>query len=694
MTKSIPTKNLLIEIGCEDLPAKPLKKIEAAFQNEMVKALKLAELTFKDIKAFITPRRLALLITELSTQQPSKLVIKRGPAKSAAYDEKGKPTKAALGFAESCGVTIDALSLQETDKGVWLCFQQQTEGLTAEKLIPTILTDVLQQLPLGRRMRWGNHDYTFSRPIHWILLLLGNKAIHAEIAGVKTGNLTYGHRFHHPNAFEIMNPIEYEQILLNKGFVISDFERRQHAIKTQLKEVAAKHHAEVNLNQDLLEEVTGLVERPVVLFGSFDKSFLQVPAEALISAMETHQKCFTLFDKNHGLLPHFLITSNIESKHPKTVINGNEWVIRARLADAAFFYETDKKTSLQDRREGLKHVRFQKGLGSLFDKSERIAKLAKHIATEIHADPIATERAAHLCKTDLLTQMVGEFPELQGIMGRYYAANDGESESVARTIEEHYYPRFAQDILPSSKEGAALAIADRIDSLVGLFSLGKRPTGDKDPFSIRRLSITLLRILVEKTIDLDLKSALNKAKALYKHSLPNSNAIPEVLDFCFERFTAWYQEQGVPPRVFDAVFAKNLTNPLDFDQRIQAVKQFIELPESESLAAANKRVHNILVKSDVVFSTEPTVDTALLTETPEKNLWKILSHKEKELAPLLKTKQYTEALKRLASLREPIDQFFSDVMVMVEDQKIRKNRINLLHRLRTLFLGIADISLL
>jgi glycyl-tRNA synthetase beta chain len=691
------TGDLLIEIGCEELPPKNLKKIQTAFVEQFTKALQTVDLAFENIEGFVTPRRLAIRINKLSLQQPVRNISKRGPAKNAAFDAAGKPTKAALGFAESCGVSMDAISLQERDKGAWLVFEKNEPGKTAAELMPDLLAETLNTLPMGRRMRWGARTDAFLRPIQWIVLLLDHKVIPAEIFGVKTGNVTYGHRFHHPEALSLSNPQEYESLLLNKGHVIADFDQRREKILTEMTHISSEKKFHAMIEPELLDEVAGLVEWPVVLLGSFDKTFLETPKEALITSMQTHQRCFPVEDQHKKLLPHFLLVSNISSKNPTEVITGNERVIAARLADAVFYYRIDKKIPLHERLIDLKQVRFQKGLGSLWDKSLRIAKLATYIAPHIKADPIYTERAGLLCKTDLLTQMVGEFPELQGVMGRYYALHDSETDAVAIAIEDHHHPRFAQDTLPITPEGAALALADRLDSLIGIFGLGNRPTGDKDPFGLRRQALGILRLLVEKKYDCDLKDLLMVAQEQYAHqniALSNTDVIPQVLDFCFDRFRAMYQDQGINPRVFEAVFAKRPTNPFDFDRHMQAVNHFITLPEAESLAAANKRVHNILAKCDPDTLKEMAVQDSLLKEPAEKTLWQQLSTKEEEIAPLLKTANYTEALKHLATLREPIDQFFTDVMVMVDDLILRNNRLRLLNRLRILFLEIADISLL
>lgn len=689
------TQDLLIELGCEELPAKHLKKWQAAWIAEIEKELEVAHLDFVDIQGFITPRRMALLITDLSTQQPSQLITRKGPSKQAAFDSNGNPTKAAIGFAESVGTSVDKLSFHEEGKGSWLVYQQQTEGKKAKELLPAILEKSLSQLPMGKRMRWGDSEETFSRPIHWIVLLLDHEAIHTTLFGIKSSNVTYGHRFLAPAPITIPTPKDYEALLL-KAYVVADFEKRQEKIIKEMEVLEKEHRLIRFIDLHLLDEVTGLIEWPAVLWGSFDPAFLKIPNEALMSSMQVHQKCFPVFDET-GLLPHFLIVSNIQSKNKAAVIEGNECVMKARLADAAFYDEIDKQQTLLHRREALKHVRYQQNLGTLWDKTERLSKLAKSIAKTINADPDHSARAALLCKSDLLTQMVGEFPELQGIMGYYYAKHDQESNDVARAIFYHYYPRVANDALPATPEATAVALADRLDTLAGLFALGHQPTGDKDPFALRRQALGMMRILIEKEIDLDLNDFLREAMNGYADLLPKSKVhkTQPILEFCFERLKTWYHDQGVTAKVFAAVYdTEKTTNPLDFDYRIQAVTDFATLPEAESLAAANKRVYNILSKNEMLLSLDLTLDKKLLLENSEKNLAQSLLQKETETDDFLKVKAYTKALKNLATLKDAIDLFFTEVMVMVDDEKIRDNRLKLLQRLRNLFLKIADISLL
>lgn len=698
-------QDLLIEIGTEELPPKNLKKLRDEFVDNIQAGLKQAELKFKEIKGFATPRRLAVLVSELEAKQPDRMLTKKGPAKQAAFDVDNNPTKAALGFAESCGVDFKALTLQENPKGAFLVYEYQETGKTTEEIVPAILKKALDGLPIAKRMRWGSSDETFVRPVHWILLLFGENTVPCRLFGIHSGKETRGHRYHHPENIAVSRPRDYEAILL-KAKVVADFEKRHENIQNQIQKAIKERQCDAILDKDLLLEVTGLVEWPVVLIGEFDANFLMVPREALISAMEVHQRCFPMIDNEKKLLPSFIVVSNIESIDPKCVVRGNESVMKARLSDAAFHFDMDKKIPLQQRGSQLKNVVFQAGLGSLWDKSERLATLAKVIAQHIDCDPKQAEKASHLSKTDLLTQMVGEFPELQGIMGKYYALHDGESETVAFAIEEHYHPRFAADSLPASLVGTAVALADRIDSLVGIFGIGKKPTGDKDPFALRRQALGVIRMMVEKELDLDLQLLFFASKETYGSLLKEKkekkeekeekeeSVISTLLDFCFERFRAWYQEQNIPVRVFEAVLAKRPTKPYDFHCRLQAVHAFLQLPEAESLAAANKRVQNILTKSEVTIPEEATFDGTLLNEPAEKELANLVLQKQKEIAPLIKSTQYTEALKSLATLKDPVDRFFNEVMVMVEDVKLRNNRIKLLNALRALFLEIADISLL
>jgi len=689
------SNDLLIEIGTEELPARGLDALSQAFTQRIASGLEKAELSFTQIKSFCSPRRLAVLIYELTPFQPDRVNTKRGPAKTQAYDASGAPTEILKRFAEASGVGVDQLTLHETPKGAWIVLEQKETGKTAEALIPNIVREALQTLPLPKRMRWNSSDESFIRPVHWVVLMLANKVLPATYFNIPSDSKTRGHRFHCLPPITIDSPQQYEALLHSPGFVVADFQKRKTDIRNQLLQAASKQNAIPILEEDLLEEVTGLVEWPVVMLGKFSAEFLELPREVLITSMQVHQKCFAVEDtKTKKLLPYFLITSNIASIDPTCVIHGNECVMSARLSDAAFYKVFDQKISLRDRRENLKQVIFQQGLGSLWDKCLRISELSAHIAPLIHANPTDTQRASQLCKTDLLTQMVKEFPELQGVMGKYYALHDKESEAVAIAIEEHYHPRFAEDSLPTTPEGIALALADRIDTLVGLFGLGKRATGDKDPFALRRQALGVLRILIEKHLDLDLLQLLKFTQQQYSQqnvTLPSPGFIEALMDFCYERLRAWTTESNISSRVFDAVLENRPTSPDDFNRRLLAVNSFRMMPEAESLAQANKRVKNILAKTEPLTG---EVEIKLIKEAAEKSLLAALINKEAEIAPFMQQKQYENALRSLAELKVPVDAFFDQVMVMVDDAPLRNNRLKLLNRLRALFLEIADISVL
>lgn len=685
------TKNFLLEIGTEELPAKNLAALSQALANNIQQGLKKADVAFGETEIFATPRRLAVLIHDVTIKQKSQLIERKGPAVAAAFDASGKPTPACEGFARSVGVAVEKLKRQKTDKGEILFYSLQQAGQLTKKLLPEILTDAVAKLPIPRPMRWGAKKAQFIRPVHWAVMLFGTDVIKAEILGVVSGRTTYGHRFLAPKAITIKEPHEYLK-KLTAAKVIPNFTERQENIRQQLKNIA-KHKGDVVIDENLLHEVTGLVEWPVALLADFEKNFLEVPQEALISSMKHHQKCFPVVDKNNNLLPHFITISNIESKEPKRVIAGNERVMRARLSDASFFYHSDLKHSLESRLDKLKSVVFQAKLGSLFDKSVRIAELANYIGNNIDADASIAERAAVLAKTDLLSEMVGEFPELQGTMGYYYAKQDNLDKNIALAIKEQYLPRFAGDELPKTKEGAAVAIADRADTLIGIFGINQAPTGEKDPYGLRRAALGLLRIIIEKQLPLDLKEVLQKAADLYQVKLPNDKVVGEAFNFVMERLRAWYAEQNISGDVFNAVMIRQPTQPLDFHHRLLAVQHFCKLPEAQSLTAGNKRVSNILKKEDQV-SIHSKIDPSLLVEKEEHALADIMIQKSKHVEQLCQRGEYDKALIDLATLQKPIDAFFDKVLVMADDPKIRLNRLALLSNLRNLFLLIADISVL
>ncbi len=672
-------QDFLLEIGTEELPPKALVKLSEALAQEITIGLSKANVAHGEVKTYATPRRLAVLVTQLEASQPDQINERRGPAMQAAYDKEGKPTKAALGFAASCNTTIDKISTLSNDKGSWLFYEQQFPGQPVTKLLPEIVTQALKKLPIPRPMHWGNYDFEFIRPIHWVVMLYGKNIIKTTIFGLESANKTYGHRFHHPESIVLSEPNDYEKALTAAN-VIPDFSKRKAKIRQQILKLAQY----AVIDEDLLNEVTALVEWPVALMGKFAPRFLKLPPEVLITSMKKHQKCFPVYDQDHKLLPNFITISNIKSRKPQQVIAGNERVINARLTDAEFFYHNDLKMPLEHYLEQLKNIIFQNQLGSVYDKTMRITKLATYIAAETKTDIEQTKRAATLAKTDLLTSMVGEFPNLQGTMGYYYAKHFKEPTNVALALKEQYLPRFANDTLPETKVGAAVAIADRIDTIVGIFGINQAPTGAKDPFGLRRAALGILRIIIEKQLDLDLAELLTKAISNYDLQIDSN----KILEFLFERLRSYYLEQGITPQVFAAVLANKPTKPLDFAKRIEAVTAFQLLPEAAALAAANKRVSNILKKiSEETYSGQPK--SSLFAEPAEYELFDLIQAKEKSS----KNKNYTEMLLDLAELKQPIDNFFDTVMVMTDDLKLCHNRLKLLHQLRLLFLQVADISL-
>ncbi len=682
--------DLLIEIGTEELPPKALAKLSRAFEQGIHKGLQDASLAPGSIKRFATPRRLALLLTQVPAAQKDQETLKRGPALEAAFGEDGCPTKAAQGFARSCGVEVEALEKLETDKGTWLVYKLFEKGRTLQALLPDIVRKALAGLPIPKRMRWGSSSVEFVRPVHWVVLLYGDAVIKANILGVDADRYTRGHRFHHPEPIYISEPAAYAPLLETEGHVLADHAARCSAIKAQVIEQAKLINGNAVIDDDLLDEVTALVEWPVALSGMFDKTFLDVPTEALISSMQDHQKYFPVKDDQGKLLPHFITVANIESSDLNQVRTGNERVIRPRLADAKFFWDQDLKQKLADRADGLRNMVFQKKLGTLYDKQQRLAKLATGISGEIGGNPVWAQRAAELCKCDLLSQMVYEFPELQGVMGRYYAQHDGEPDEIAQAIEEHYWPAYAGDKLPATKTGQALALADRIDTLTGIFAIGQQPTGAKDPFGLRRSALGVVRILIEQEIDLDLEILINKAAINLDSTLKSDNVVPAVFDYIMERLRAYYSEQGVAIDQFEAVLARRPTRPLDFHHRIEACKSFHEMPEAISLAAANKRIRNILRKAKDPIPEH--YERSRLQEAPELQLADTLDNMTQQVTPLFDKGDYNAALKKLAALRDPVDDFFDQVMVMADDKDLRINRLALLQSMNNLFLRVADFS--
>ncbi len=684
------TRDLLIEIGTEELPPKALSNLALAFEQGIRAGLEQAGLASDAIRRFATPRRLAVVVDKLPVRQTDRRLERRGPALSAAFGPDWTPTKAAEGFARSCGVSVADLQKQETDKGAWLVHVSVEPGAATAELIPGIVLAALAGLPIPKRMRWGDRDDEFVRPVHWVVLLFGDEIIPATIMGVQTGRETRGHRFHCPQPIRVASPADYARQLASEGKVIADFAERRAAVRAQAEAIAAELRGVAVIKPELLDEVTALVEWPVALAGNFERRFLDVPAEALVSTMQDNQRYFPVVDERGRLLPHFITIANLESHDPAQVRAGNERVIRPRFSDAEFFWNQDRKQPLAARMESLKHVVFQQRLGTLASKSERVAALARFIAGHGHGNPDWAERAARLAKCDLLTQMVQEFPELQGIMGRYYALRDQEAPEVAQALEEHYLPRFAGDRLPAIATGRIVALADRLDTLAGIFAIGQGPSGAKDPFALRRAALGVLRILIEGQLDLDLLTLLERAAAGFEPAIRAGHAVETVFEFVMDRLRGYYLDQGVRPDTFEAVLDCRPTRPLDFDQRVRAVGAFRELPEAASLAAANKRIRNILRKVETVLPFEVRPD--LLVEEAEQTLAGRLVELSSEVIPLMEAGLYGDALNRLAGLREPVDAFFDRVLVMAEDPASRDNRLALLNELGSLFLRVADFS--
>lgn len=686
------TKNFLAEIGTEELPPKALKKLAVAFKDNVEQELTQAGLAFDAVEWFASPRRLAVKVLGLAEAQPSKEVEKRGPAVAAAFDAEGKPTKAAEGWARGCGISVDQAERLVTDKGEWLVHRAVIEGQPTKNLLLGIISNALAKLPIPKTMRWGDKSEQFVRPVHTVTLLFGDELIEGDILGVASGRTIRGHRFLGEQEFTIENAEQYPEILEKKGSVIADFEQRKTIIRQDAEKAAAKIGGVADIEDDLLDEVTSLVEFPVVMTAKFEERFLAVPAEALVYTMKGDQKYFPIYDQNGKLLPNFIFVSNINPQDQSSVIEGNEKVVRPRLSDAEFFFKTDLKQRLEDNLPRLKTVLFQQQLGTLFDKTERIEKLSGEIAAQIGADVAKAERAGLLSKCDLMTNMVFEFTDTQGVMGMHYARHDGEDEEVAVALNEQYMPRFAGDELPHSLVACSVALADKFDTLVGIFGIGQHPKGDKDPFALRRAALGVLRIIVEKKLPLDLVDLAQKATALYGDKLSNANVVEEVVDFVLGRFRAWYQEEGISVDVIQAVLACRPTKPADFDARVKAVNHFRTLDAAQALAAANKRVQNILSKVDGVLP--ENIDLSLCCEPQEINLAERVLELQRELQPLFEKGDYQTVLSRLADLRESVDSFFDNVMVNAEDEKLRQNRLALLKNLRDLFFKIADISLL
>ncbi|ELY4523667.1 glycine--tRNA ligase subunit beta [Cronobacter turicensis] len=685
-------KTFLVEIGTEELPPKALRSLAESFAANFTAELDAAGLTHGVVSWFAAPRRLALKVASLAASQPDREVEKRGPAVSAAFDAEGNPSKAAEGWARGCGITVDQAERLVTDKGEWLMYRAHVKGESAQALLPNMVSAALSKLPIPKLMRWGASDVQFVRPVHTVTLLLDDEVLPATILGIQSDRVIRGHRFMGEPEFTIDHADQYPQILLERGKVIADYNARKAKIQQDAEAAAAKIGGNADLSDSLLEEVTSLVEWPVVLTSKFEEKFLAVPAEALVYTMKGDQKYFPVYGTDGKLLPNFIFVANIESRDPHQIISGNEKVVRPRLADAEFFFNTDRKKRLEDHLPRLETVLFQQQLGTLRDKTDRIQALSGWIASQIGADVNHATRAGLLSKCDLMTNMVFEFTDTQGVMGMHYARHDGESEDVAVALNEQYMPRFAGDALPSSLVACAVAIADKMDTLAGIFGIGQHPKGDKDPFALRRAALGALRIIVEKNLPLDLQTLTEEAVRLYGSKLNNAKVVDDVVDFMLGRFRAWYQDEGYSVDTIQAVLANRPTRPADFDARMKAVSHFRTLDEAVALAAANKRVSNILAKANEPLNDE--VHASVLKEDPEIRLALQVAVMRDKLQPLFAEGRYQEALVELAQLREPVDEFFEKVMVNADDAQVRINRLTLLSKLRELFLQVADISLL
>jgi len=713
MMDATAKKPLLIELGTEELPPKALDELASAFASGICDGLAKRGVgaNVAAAKTYCSPRRLAVLVPEVATSQPDQSIERRGPALNAGLDASGQPTKALIGFAQSCGVDVTALEKLETDKGAWFVHRAQKKGQPTAALIPEILAEALKALPIPKPMRWGDHDYTFVRPAHWLVMLHGADVIDGATLGLKSGRQSRGHRFHHPQPVHIADADAWLDAL-RSAKVLADPAERRARVRAEVERAGRETGGVPRLSHDLLDEIANLTEWPVAIACAFDREFLAVPQEALVMTMETNQKFVPVFDANGKLTEHFIGVANIESKDPAEIRKGYERVIRPRFADAKFFFDEDKKQPLASYQEALKSVTYQQSLGSVWDKCVRVAELARVIANRVGVDAGLATRAAALSKCDLMTRMVGEFPELQGVMGRYYANASGEKSEIAAALDEIYAPRFGGDAIAKGKVGQVLAVAERIDTLAGIFAVGMKPSGNKDPFALRRAALGLARTLIEGNLAIDLGAQLSEALALLPESalaagLPKAKdgktpaldagerraaLATEIEDFVFDRLRSYYSDQGIATEAFEAVRALAPSDLTDFDRRLRAVVEFARLPEAQALAAANKRIGNILRQAGAVDA--GAIETALLESGAERDLAEALQSAEQDAAPLAQARDYVGLLKRLARLREPVDRYFDGVMVMVDDAAKRTNRLRLLGRLRGLFLRVADISLL
>jgi glycyl-tRNA synthetase beta chain len=685
--------DFIFELGCEELPSGAVWPLANELTNGLLAGLEKAQLAYGEVKSFATPRRIAVAVYDLQSEQANQRVTRRGPAAVAAYDKDGNPTSALLGFARSCGVTVEQLSRIQTEKGDWIVYETEQAGSLTKEIIPGLIKQALTNLSIAKPMRWGNGEDEFARPVHWAVMLLGEEVINDVVFGVKTGHKSRGHRFHYPQELSIDSAKSYEQ-QLHGAFVVADFSLRKEMVKKQIEQLAANYNATAIMPDLLLEEVTSIVEWPQALIANFEKEFLEVPPEALIASMQSHQKCFALKDNQGTLLPHFITVANIESGNPQQVIMGNEKVMRARLSDASFFFRQDKKQPLSHHITATEQVVFQEKLGSLYEKAQRVKQLMVYLSSILNIPSQQAERAAELSKCDLLTGMVGEFPELQGLMGYYYALHDGDAPEVALALNEQYMPRFAADNLPTSILGKALSLADRIDTLVGIFAIGQKPSGVKDPFKLRRHALAVVRILSSINKPLTISDLINKSIQVFGRTLPaNLSGLSELKPFILDRLNSYYQGQDTSTDLIHAVRARQDEWFYDLEQRLNALKAFVSIPEAGALSAACKRVNNLLNNSGHTGD-NIQVNEALLEDGAEKALYIHINRLTQCVAALYEEGDYSSLLKQLASIKEPVDAFFDNVMVLVDNDSIKSNRLALLARLQKLLQGIADISML
>jgi glycyl-tRNA synthetase beta chain len=686
-------QDFLIEVGTEELPPKALRALMESFGSTLAAAVDDVGLEHGGVLSYASPRRLAVVIESLADRQADRTVQQKGPPTRIAFDKDGQPTPAATAFAKKCGVTVSALDTVATDKGEWLVFEAVEKGKTVSELMPPLIERCLAALPIPRRMRWGSGDAEFVRPVHWIVMLHGRAVIDAPVMDTPAGNSTRGHRFHSSGPIVIADAGRYLETLEAEGRVVADFERRRKMIKEGVEAAASEAGGHVVDGESLYDEVAALVEWPVPVLGGFDEQYLALPREVVISTLTGHQRYFPVADDSGALMPRFITVANIESKDPAQVRDGNERVIRPRLADAAFFWDSDRRNTLESRRDALRAVVYQRGLGTLADKSARIGKVASWLASQLGADKEAVRRAAELAKCDLLSGMVGEFPELQGTMGRYYATSDREPAAVADAIGEHYRPRYAGDDLPKTEAGRILAVADKLDTLAGVFSIGRKPSGNRDPFGLRRAALGIIRILIECGLDVDLKALIARAVDRQpKGKFDKDELVDEIYNFVSDRLRRYFldRDAGLATETFEAVMVRQPESLLDFDRRLAAVQTFARMEQAESLAAANKRIANILRQAGDPQGLKIT--KKLLAEDAEQSLFNALDNARNKVTPMIANRQYAEALSALADLRDPVDRFFDEVMVMADDEAVKENRLALLGELRALFLDVADIS--